>query len=126
MSRRGRSRKRARFHNKIKEKEIKIREARGGDKMEISAEEIESVMKKYDILDYRVDTWDNIIVRTGLDNWKISLDDKMEVVQLHHENTRLARVGNHRSRYHLHNVFYDLDFCVKTIAEHDNYRRLKH
>lgn len=124
MARR-KSNKRKMFHKKIKEKENKIRRSRKGEKIEFSDSEIERIMIKYDIADYTLGTWGDIIVRTRFSNWKISVDPDEEVVFLHHENERLSRVGNYRSAYHIHNVFYDLDYCVKSIVEHDSYKESK-
>lgn len=76
-------------------------------------------MEEYNIENYRIELWGDVTVRTKFSNWKISTDPEEEVIYLHHENDKLARIGNYRSRYHIHNVFYDLDYCVKSIVEHD-------
>lgn len=121
MSRRKPVKRRRNFHKKIKEKEASIRRSRDGGKVNFTDEEIKRVMEKYGVADYRIEVWGDISLQSKFSSWRISIDPDDEVIFLHHENKKLIRVGNERSSYHIHNVYYDLDYCVKSIIEHDEY-----
>lgn len=122
MTRR-RNKKRNAFHSKIKKKEATIR--RSGNEVDFSENKIEEVMTKYGFTDYKIKFWGNIYLTSKFDNWIISTDKYEEVIFLHHATFQIDRKGNNRSSYHVHNVYYDLDFCVKSISEHDEYKENK-
>lgn len=110
--------KRNQYHNKLKEREKKIRA--NGNIVSMRKEDIVKVMDKHGFTDYRVNPWGSIDLKSKYDYWVIESDDS--VVYLKHGNEKLIRIGNERSSYHLHNVFYDLDFCIKSIKEHDEFK----
>lgn len=110
--------KRERHHQKLKAKEREIRKS--GNVVSFNPDEIERMMGEYGFEDYRIDLWGDIRLKSKFDSWIIEFDD--EVIFLKHGNEKLMRVGNDRNSYHLHNVFYDFDYCVESIKEHDDYR----
>lgn len=112
--------KRIKYHDKIRIKEDKIKNS--DNTVDFSDDKIKEVMARYGYTDYRIEVWGDVSLKSKYDSWKISTDKKEKVVYLHHANERLIRKGNNRSSWHLQNVFYDLDFCVKSIHSHDKYK----
>lgn len=109
------------FHDKIKSKTHKIKNE--NNLVDLSVRKVDKTMSKYGVPEYKIEDWGDVIVSTVFSNWKISTDEDENIIYLHHENERLARKGNYRSKYHIHNVFYDLDYCVKSIVEHENFKK---
>ena len=105
-------------HARIQNKENVIR--RSGNCVDFSEDMIQKVMEKYNIKDYRLDPWGDLRIQSKFDLWIIRADE--EVVVLWHGSDRKLRIGNDRSSYHMQNVFYDLDFAVQSIIEHDEYK----
>lgn len=114
---RGASWRRKEFHNKIKNKINKI--INSGNKVDFSDKNIHDTMVKYDMQDYRIEVWGDVRVVSKFGSWIIKVDN--EVVYLYHASQKNIKIGNDRSSYHIHNVFYDLDYCVRSIAEHDSF-----
>ena len=115
------SEKRARHHEKIKNK---IREIRSRDNVvDFSISAIEEVMKKHNIETYNADPWGDLRVKSKYDSW-IAYEAN-GVIYLLHANGRIKSAG-YRGDYHIQNVFYDLDYCVKSIVEHDEYKARGH
>lgn len=103
---------------KLKEKEYKIRSSK--NKIVISEDLVHEVMGEFHVVDYRMELWDEIRLKSNHGSWIIRWDE--EVIFLWHGSETSIRFGNDRSSYHLQNVFYDLHFCVKSIVEHDMYK----
>lgn len=109
--------KRKKKHEKLRQKEFEIRKS--NNVVAFDDITVENVMNKYNIEDYKIEVWGDISVKSKIDNWLIKTDGV--VIALLHENAKIARVGNERSSWHIHNLFYDLDYCVKSIVKHDEY-----
>lgn len=113
------SKKRAEFHKKIRAKEAVIRNS--NNKIDFTESEAIEMLKKYGFGNYDIKFWGDIHIQSKYDNWVVSVDDR-EVITLLHSTFLLNRMGNNRSSYHIQDVFYDLDYCLKTIYEHDMYK----
>ena len=110
--------KRNQYHDKLRKRENKIRNS--GNVVSMKKEDIIRAMDSHGFTNYRINPWGSINLQSKFDYWIIESDGS--VVYLKHGNEKLLRVGNERSSYHLHNVFYDLDFCIKSIKEHDEFK----
>ena len=105
--------------SKIKERARKIRQS--GNVVEWSEDYIEKVMRKYGISNYKVSHWGGITIVTKLSEWRIEHDEV--VISLKHSSRDVLSFQNDRGSYHLQNVFYDLDYCVKSIVSHEEYEK---
>lgn len=100
-------------------REARIRGA-GNVVPEFTKEYVSKIMDMHGVDEYRIELWGDIRIVSKYDTWLIETDG--EVIYLKHGNIRQIRVGNDRNSYHIHNVFYDLEYCVKSIVEHDKFK----
>lgn len=105
--------------DRIKEKSKRIRLS--GNVVEWSDSCIESIMGKYKIENYKISHWGGITIITNLSEWRIENDGV--IVSLKHSSKDVLSFQNDRGSYHLQNVFYDLDYCVKSIVAHEEYEK---
>lgn len=105
-------------HDKLKIKEREIRASK--NVVDASVEAVRGIMSKYGFENYRIEPWEDIRLVSKYDTWIIRTDG--EVVFLWHGNSRKILVANDRGSYHLQNVFYDIDFAVKSVFEHDVFK----
>lgn len=108
-------------HDRLRIKERTIRAS--GNVVSVSDEHIRDIMTKYGFENYRHEFWDEIRLVSKRGSWIIRYDE--EVVFLLHGNEKKILGGNDRASYHLQNVFYDLDFAVKSVFEHDVFKKGK-
>lgn len=113
-----RNKKRQAFHKKIRKKKAEI--VKYGNVVDITDEEIHEVMKRYDFQNYTIEVWGDVNITTPSGRWRVIFEEKY--IELQHMNSNISRKGNYRSSYHIQNVYYDYDFCIKSIKEHDLYK----
>lgn len=101
----------------LKKKEMKIRST--GNKIHLTDNIINDTMEMYHFDNYRIEFNGSIRLVSKHGVWIIEPDE--EVIFLWHGNERCIRVRKERDSYHLQNVFFDLDYCVKSIYEHDQF-----
>lgn len=104
----------SKIQEKIKKKEIEI--IKSGNVVDYSEQQKIEVLEKYNITNYRLELWGDIRLKSDHSYWLIKFEEDM--VTLWHESDQVSSVGNDRSSYHKQNVFYDLEFCVKSISTH--------
>lgn len=105
---------------RIRVKEAKIRQSR--NVVDISDEIIHRTMGKYNYDNYRIEVWGDITLKSDIDEWIIENDG--EVIRLLHRTKGIISLkGNMRSSYHIQDVFYDLDYCIRSIRWHDDYKK---
>lgn len=102
---------------KISEKTKRIRKS--GNELKLSEEDWIYAFKRHCINKYRVIDDELAMFSTELSNWRIEHDGC--VVTLWHESKDFAVHGNDRSSYHVQNVFYDIDYCIRSAKEHDEF-----
>ena len=107
------------YHNKLKMRENRIRSS-GNIVPPLTKDYVEPLMKKHGLDNYRVELWGDIRVMSKFDSWIIETDGA--VIFLKQKKKKEIRKGNDRNSYHNHAVFYDLDYCLKSIVEHDKFK----
>lgn len=90
----------------------------GFETQHLSDSEIERIAKGFPQLSIRIVAGGNIIVRSKKDTWIIR--DEVRFLTLFH---RSLHFGSRRTfeRYHVQDVFYDLEFALASIVSHDEY-----
>lgn len=85
---------------------------------ELSESEILEMANRYPQLDVRVLVGGDIIVRSKKDSWLIR--DEVRFLTLYHK-ALIFEKGKVREKYHVQDIFYDLEFIFASIVSHDNY-----
>jgi hypothetical protein len=104
-------------HRTIYEKAHRIMQ-RGWETKEHTEEEILKIASRYPSLDVHVRIGGDIIVRSKKDTWIIK--DEVRFFTLYHKGTIFSN-GRIRDKYHVQDVFYDLEFIFASIESHDDY-----
>lgn len=104
-------------HNTIYEKAHRIMQ-QGWETAELSEKEILEIASRFPKLQVMVQIGGDIIVRSKKDTWLIR--DEVRFLTLYHKGLCLEK-GRTRERYHVQDVFYDLEFILASIISHDDY-----
>jgi len=78
-------------------------------------------MKEYGYDSYDIKLWGDVELSTPSGEWLIVFKDRF-IELLHRSNLATVVWKNYRGHYHVQNVYYDLDYCVKSIKEHDLFK----
>lgn len=105
-------------HRKIYKKAHKIM-AKGFETEELSKEQIMDIAKRYPKLQVSVIIGGDIVVRSVHDTWIIK--DEGRFISLYHKAFVLEK-GKRKEKYHIQDIFYDLDFAFASIVSHDEFK----
>jgi hypothetical protein len=106
-----------RKHNTIYEKAHRIMQE-GWETEELSEKQVLDIAERFPQLDVTVTVGGNIIVRSKKDTWVIV--DEIRFLTLYHKGTIISK-GRVKEKYHVQDVFYDLEFIFASIISHDDY-----
>jgi hypothetical protein len=106
-----------RKHNTIYEKAHRIMQE-GWETEELSEQQVLDIAERFPQLDVTVTVGGNIIVRSKKDTWVIV--DEIRFLTLYHKGTIISK-GRVKEKYHVQDVFYDLEFIFASIISHDDY-----
>jgi hypothetical protein len=104
-------------HNTIYEKAHRIMQ-QGWETEELNEQQIMEIASKYPQLSVTVIVGGDIIVRSKKDTWLIK--DEIRFLSLYHKGLVLEK-GRTKEKYHIQDVFYDLEFIFASIISHDDY-----
>jgi hypothetical protein len=104
-------------HNTIYEKAHRIMQ-QGWETPDLSDEEKMEIARRYPQLDVTVMIGGDIRVRSKKDTWIIR--DEGRFYTLYHKGLVFEK-GRVKEKYHVQDVFYDLDFIFASIISHDDY-----
>lgn len=106
-----------RKHNAIYEKANRII-GEGFETQELSEDEVIAIASKYPQLEIRVLIGGDILVKSKKDTWMIR--DEVRFLTLYHKTLGFKN-GRLNDKYHVQDVFYDLEFTLASIISHDDY-----
>lgn len=92
-----------------------------GNIVDIDDNDIHEIMKEYGYDSYDIKLWGDVELSTPSGEWLIVFKDRF-IELLHRSNLATVVWKNYRGHYHVQNVYYDLDYCVKSIKEHDLFK----
>ena len=92
--------------------------AKGFETEELSDEQIMDIANRYPQLKVSVIIGGDIIVRSKKDTWIVK--DEGRFISLYHKALILEN-GKTKEKYHIQDIFYDLDFVFASIISHDDY-----
>jgi hypothetical protein len=104
-------------HRTIYEKAHRIM-AQGWETKELSEEEIMQIASKYPTLKVTVLVGGDILVQSKKDTWLIR--DEVRFYTLYHKGMVFEK-GRIKEKYHVQDVFYDIEFIFASIVSHDDY-----
>lgn len=106
-------------HHTIYKKANKIM-AKGFETEELSDEQVMDIANRYPRLKVSIVMGGDIIVRSLNDTWCVR--DEGRFISLYHKDTIILESGKEKEKYHIQDIFYDLDFVFASIISHDDYR----
>lgn len=107
--------------NRIDKREEHLRKTSSGVEMWTESY-VEEIMKRYGLENYESHiSTQEIYVRTNFSNWKVAHDSK--IVVLYHDSKITINARKIRDKYHKQDVFYNLNQCIKTIGEHEKFKK---
>lgn len=106
-----------RKHNTIYEKAHRIMQS-GFETPDLKEQEIMEMARKFPQLDVTVQLWGNIIIKSKKDTWVIV--DEGRFYTLYHRGMSFEK-GRTKEKYHIQDVFYDIEFIFGSIISHDDY-----
>jgi hypothetical protein len=104
-------------HNTIYEKAHRIMQ-KGWETVELSEAEIMEIANRFPQLKVQVLVGGDILVKSKKDTWLIR--DEIRFFTLYHKGLLLQN-GRTREKYHVQDVFYDIEFILASIISHDDY-----
>jgi hypothetical protein len=104
-------------HNTIYEKAHRIM-SKGWETKELSDNEIMEIASQFPQLDVRVMIGGDVIVKSKKDTWLIR--DEVRFLTLYHRGLVFEK-GKTKEKYHVQDIFYDLEFALASIISHDDY-----
>lgn len=104
-------------HRKIYEKIAKIIEHNLKQEY-LTEDEIIEIANKYPTLNVSVMVNNIVAVRSRKDNWLIIDEGRFYI--LYHKSL-VIRHGKFREKYHIQDVFYDIEYVFASIVSHDIY-----
>lgn len=104
-------------HNTIYEKAHRIMK-KGFETTEMSEEDILAMAQRFPQLDIRVVIGGDMIVKSKKDVWMIV--DEGRFISLYHKKVVFEK-GKVKDRYHIQDIFYDLEFTLASIISHDDF-----
>lgn len=90
----------------------------GFETEQLNEKQVMELAGKYPQLEVIVQVWGDIIVKSKKDTWVVR--DEGRFLTLYHRATVLER-GRIKEKYHVQDVFYDLEFILASIISHDDY-----
>ncbi|PEA25886.1 hypothetical protein CN984_12675 [Bacillus cereus] len=105
-------------HHTIYKKANKIM-AKGFETEELSDEQVMDIANRYPRLKVSIVMGGDIIVRSLNDTWIVK--DEGRFISLYHKALILEN-GKTKEKYHIQDIFYDLDFVFASIISHDDFR----
>lgn len=102
---------------RIKDKIKTIKKA--NNIVEITRKGWQDKFSQYGIENYKEIGFNIYSATYNMSRWRIEVEE--DIVYLKHESSIFARFQNDRGSYHLHDVFYDLDYCLMSIITHIDY-----
>lgn len=104
-------------HRTIYKKAHKIM-AKGFETEELSDEQVMDIVNRYPQLKVSIIIGGDIIIRSKKDTWIVK--DEGRFISLYHKALILEN-GKTKEKYHIQDIFYDLDFVFASIISHDDY-----
>jgi hypothetical protein len=107
-----------RKHNKISEKAHYIMSEKH-ETPELTDEQILEIAKDFPTLDVKVMISGDISVKSFKDSWIIR--DEVRFYSLYHREVSY-KFGKEKEKFHIQDVFRDLDYTFASIVSHDEYK----
>ncbi|GAB6253667.1 hypothetical protein BCSAG_49850 [Bacillus cereus] len=85
---------------------------------ELTEEEILEIASRYPTLKVKALVGGTTIVRSKKDTWVIR--DEARFYTLYHQGLSFVK-GKTREKYHVQDIFYDMEFIFASIVSHDDY-----
>lgn len=101
----------------IYEKACRI-QGRKKDTEELTEEQILNIAKDYPCLKVKVSFGGNILVRSQMNSWLIRVEQ--DFITLYHKTLAISR-GKTVEKYHVQDVFGDVEYALASILSHDDY-----
>jgi hypothetical protein len=106
-----------RKHNTIYDKAHRMMQ-QGFETQDMSESEILEIAKRFPQLEVKVMIGGDIIIKSKKDTWVVI--DEIRFLTLYHKG-RVVEKGRMKERYHVQDVFYDIEFIFASIISHDDY-----
>jgi hypothetical protein len=104
-------------HNTIYEKAHRIMQQEF-ETADLTEKEVFEIASRFPQLSISVTIGGDIVVRSKKDSWLIR--DEVRFLTLYHKSLVLEK-GRMKEKYHVQDIFYDLDFVLASIISHDDY-----
>ncbi len=108
----------SRKHQTIYEKAHRLLQ-KGWETVELSESQILEIASAFPQLSVKVAIGGDIIIKSKKDTWV--LRDEVRFYTLYHKSFTIER-GRMKDRYHVQDVFYDLEFVLASVISHDEYK----
>lgn len=92
--------------------------SQGWETKELTEKEILEIASRYPTLKVKVLVGGTTIVRSKKDTWVIR--DESRFYTLYHQGLSFVK-GKIREKYHVQDVFYDMEFIFASIISHDDF-----